>query len=113
VVLDRLGVEGGERGLPRSSTFERWASEDRGALYVAGFAARSDHRPDPIDIPMSVRDPKDDYLVASTRATSADALVSVDRDLLDPSVEDLSICTPAAFLERLDGISATNSCFVA
>jgi predicted nucleic acid-binding protein len=84
--------------------FERWASEDRGPAYVAGFAARSDHQPDPVDVPRSVRDPNDDYLVPLARATGADALVSVDRDLLDASVEDLDICTPAAFLERLAGV---------
>jgi predicted nucleic acid-binding protein len=53
---------------------------------------------------MTVRDPEDDYLVALARATGADALVSVDRDLLDASVDDLNICTPAAFLERLASV---------
>jgi uncharacterized protein len=83
--------------------FERWASDDRGLAYVAAFAARSDHRPDPADVPMSVRDPKDDYLVALARETRADALVSVDRDLLEAAVEDVVICSPSAFLERLAG----------
>jgi predicted nucleic acid-binding protein len=52
-------------------------------------------------IPSSVRDPDDDYLVALARTTSADALVSIDRDLLDPTINDIAICTPTAFLQRL------------
>jgi predicted nucleic acid-binding protein len=84
--------------------FERWASGDRGLAYVAAFAARSDHRIDPADIPVSVRDPKDDYLAALARLTASDALVSVDRDLLDATVSDLEICTPAAFLEQLTNV---------
>jgi predicted nucleic acid-binding protein len=61
--------------------FSRWARDGRGAAYVAGFGARSEHQPDTDESPSpGVRDPGDDYLVALMFATRADALVSLDRD---------------------------------
>jgi putative PIN family toxin of toxin-antitoxin system len=83
--------------------FSRWAGEGRGAAYVAGFGARSEHQPDPDDPPSSgVRDPDDDYLVALMHATEADVLVSLDRDLLDAQLDDMTVTDPAAFLGRLE-----------
>jgi predicted nucleic acid-binding protein len=68
---------------------------------VAAFAARSDHRPDPVVIPSSVRDPDDDYLVAFARTADADALVSIDRDPLATPIDHIAIRTPSAFLQQL------------
>jgi predicted nucleic acid-binding protein len=49
--------------------FARWAADGRGAAYVAGFAARSEHQLDPDEsLPEAVRDPDDDYLIALMRA---------------------------------------------
>jgi uncharacterized protein len=82
--------------------FARWAGDGRGAAYVAGFGARSEHQPDPVDAPSSgVRDPDDDYLVALMRATQADFLVSLDRDLLDAQFDDIAAIDPAVFVGRL------------
>jgi uncharacterized protein len=82
--------------------FARWAGDGRGAAYVAGFDARSEHQPDPIDPPSSgIRDPDDDYLVALMRATQADFLVSLDRDLLDAQLDDVAAIDPAVFVGHL------------
>ena len=72
--------------------FKRWAAHDHGAAYVAAFAARSAHHPDPTIQTAIVRDPKDDYLVALARAANADVLVSIDNDLLEAPVDDVPIC---------------------
>jgi predicted nucleic acid-binding protein len=51
--------------------------------------------------PRGVRDPEDDYLVALMRATQADFLVSLDRDLLDAQLDDVAAIDPAVFVGRL------------
>lgn len=81
--------------------FARWSSDGRAAAYVAALAARSEHQPDSAVAPPSVRDPDDDYLVALARAEGADALVSLDRDLLDAGLGDVVVEDPAEFLTRL------------
>jgi uncharacterized protein len=84
--------------------FKRWAAHDRGTAYVAAFAARSVHHPDPTIQTATVRDPKDDYLVALARATDADVLFCIDNDLLEAPVDDLTICRPEILLDRLAGV---------
>lgn len=92
----------GELGeVLRRPKFARWSGDRRDVAYVAAFSARCERQPDPPDVGSSVRDPKDEYLVALAVASGADALVSVDRDLLETSVENLLILNPAAFLEHL------------
>lgn len=82
--------------------FARWASDGRGDAYVAGLGARSEHRPDSPPSPSpGVRDPNDDYLVALMRATQADFLVSLDRDLLDAELDGIPVVDPAVFVGRL------------
>ncbi len=82
--------------------FARWAKDGRGAAYVAGLAARSEHQPDPSQPPIpAVRDPDDDYLIALMRVTQADLLVSLDRDLLDAELDDITVVDPAAFIGQL------------
>lgn len=49
----------------------------------------------------ATRDPKDDYLVALARASSADVLVSRDHDLTALVSAVPPVLTPAAFLRRL------------
>jgi predicted nucleic acid-binding protein len=73
----------------RSSSVGR--ANGRAAAYVAGFAARSEHRRDPAVAEPSVRDPDDDYLVALAREERVDSLVSLDRDLLEADLEDLLV----------------------
>lgn len=82
--------------------FERWAHGGRAEAYIDGFAARSDHHADaPHSAVASVRDPRDDYLIELLRASAADALVSVDRDLLDAQLAGVTVLDPARFLDRL------------
>ncbi|MDQ3700403.1 MAG: putative toxin-antitoxin system toxin component, PIN family [Chloroflexota bacterium] len=56
-------------------------------------------------LPVTVRDPKDEMVLAAAIAGSADYLVTGDADLLvlhgDSRLGDLQIVTPRQFLERL------------
>jgi hypothetical protein len=53
--------------------------------------------------PAIVRDPKDDHLAALARAADADLLVSIDNDLLEAPVDDVTTCRPEILLNRLAG----------
>jgi putative PIN family toxin of toxin-antitoxin system len=87
--------------------FARWAGDGRAEAYVAGFGARSERQLDPSQVPpKEVRDPKDDYLVALVRATQADVLVSLDRDLLDAQLGGLTVTDPAVFVGSLEDAGA-------
>jgi putative PIN family toxin of toxin-antitoxin system len=82
--------------------FQRWASNDRGDAYVAAFAAQGEHHADPEDDPGGhVRDADDDYLVALAQIARVDAIVSLDRDLLDAGLDRLAVVDPARFLSSL------------
>jgi putative PIN family toxin of toxin-antitoxin system len=81
---------------------KRWSADGRGQAYADGFAARSEQHPDPqLSLPSEVRDPDDDYLVALMRSSEADVLVSLDRDLLDAQLANITVLDPAKFLDRL------------
>ena len=62
-----------------------------------------------LTIPLPVRDPKDEYLLAAAIGGAADYLVSGDKDLLvlaaDPRLGALRIVTAAEFLTILDRVS--------
>ena len=74
----------------------------QGQAYVEAFAARSEEHVDPPRSSLEgVRDPDDDYLVDLTRASGAEVLVSLDRDLLDAQLADVTVLDPAKFLARL------------
>jgi len=88
-------------GVLSRPKFAHRTGHQRGAAYVAAFAARSEHHPDPDDDGGHVRDADDDYLVALTRAATVDALISLDRDLLDAQLADLAVMDPARFLASL------------
>lgn len=95
-VLAELG------GVLARPKFDRWASHDRGTAYVAAFAAQSERHADPEDDPGGhVRDADDDYLVALARAAKVDAIVSLDRDLLDAQLDGLVVTDPLRFLGSL------------
>jgi putative PIN family toxin of toxin-antitoxin system len=79
----------------------RWSADGRGQAYADGFAARSEQHPDQASSPSEVRDSDDDYLVALMRNSGADVLVSLDRDLLDAQLADITVLDPAKFLDRL------------
>lgn len=60
---------------------------------------------DPSDPPPVLRDPTDDYLVALARATSAEAIVTSDHDLLDhdslnpPAIDPRTACRLLALID--------------
>jgi uncharacterized protein len=88
-------------GVLSRPKFAHRAGHQRGAAYVAAFAARSEHHPDPDDSGGHVRDASDDYLVALARAATVDAIISLDRDLLDAQLAGLAVMDPARFLASL------------
>jgi putative PIN family toxin of toxin-antitoxin system len=95
VLLDELTTV---LGRPK---FDRWAGNERGALWIASLAAGGEHRDDPDAPPVGLRDPQDEYLVALGRRTDVDVLVSGDGDLLDAEVDGLKVMRPVEFLEML------------
>lgn len=100
VVSPQLLAELGE--VLARPKFERWAGDERGTAYVAAFAAQSEHRADPEDDAGGhVRDADDDYLVALARAANVDAIVSLDRDLLDAQLDGITVTDPLRFLGSL------------
>lgn len=81
---------------------ERWGGEGRAEAYVEAFAALSAEYADSDEpLPSGVRDPDDAYLVDLARSSGTDVLVSLDRDLLDAQLPDLTVLDPAHFLARL------------
>ena len=87
----------------RRPKLARWAGEDWGAAFVAALAARSEHHEDPVhEEPAGLRDPDDEYLVALARRSAVDFLVSLDLDLLEAPLPDLTVIAPAEFLSALD-----------
>lgn len=87
-------------GVLSRPKFAPQASEGRASRFIAALLRVAELHVDDPDPPAVTRDPQDDYLVALTRLAGADLLVSLDRDLLDADL-DLSIATPAEFLDRL------------
>jgi putative PIN family toxin of toxin-antitoxin system len=81
--------------------FTRWSSNDRNVAYVAAFDAQSEHHADPDDAGGHVRDPDDDYLVALARTAEVDAIISLDNDLLDASLDGIAVMDPIRFLADL------------
>ncbi len=80
---------------------ERWGGGGRAQAYVDGFRARCEWHTDAATPPPTVRDAADDYLVALMRSSAADALVSLDRDLLDAQLQGIEVLDPATFVARL------------
>jgi hypothetical protein len=75
---------------------------DRGSNGLRGSSGtRSREWVDPVEVPPTTGDPKDDYLVALHRNCQADLLVSGDSDLLDLAADDVTVLTPGALLDRL------------
>lgn len=78
----------------RASADERRAFVDRVRLHATAVA-------DPVDQPVATRDRNDDYLVALGRHEQVDAIVTVDRDLLDAEIETPAAWTPRKLVDRL------------
>jgi uncharacterized protein len=62
---------------------------------------------DPIDVEPVLRDPEDDYLLALSSASGAEAIVTGDKDLLDhaslrpPAIDARAACGLIGLIERL------------
>jgi uncharacterized protein len=80
-----------------------------GAELIAGTIRLVGNRADAAetlgDLPVEVRDPKDEMVLAAALAAGADYIVTGDQDLLilegDESLGHLRIVTPRVFLEEL------------
>lgn len=80
--------------------FRRWITQTEATLLLERLEQEAETRADPVDIPQSTPDPKDDYLVALHREADADALVTGDTDFAGLTGE-LVVMTPAEILDRL------------
>lgn len=83
--------------------FRRYISDNAARVYVARVRALASLVADPPAQPGLTPDPKDDYLVALSRAASVDYLVSGDADLLNLSNARPPVITAAAFASLLQG----------
>lgn len=94
-----------ERGLT-SSYFRDRVRDDERVLLAAMLRGIATVLPDPIAPPPVLRDPADDYLVSLARTAGADAIVSVDRDLLDhhglqpPALTPKDACARLSLFDR-------------
>jgi putative PIN family toxin of toxin-antitoxin system len=89
-------------GVLQREKFRGYVTIDEAEQYVAGLASIAEARPDPtVEAPIS-RDPKDDYLVALARESSADALVTGDADLLVLEDTGLTVVNPTMFVDGLE-----------
>lgn len=80
--------------------FRRWITHTEATLLLERLEQEAESRRDPVEIPQSTPDPKDDYLVALYREADADALVTGDADFAGLTGE-LVVMTPAEMLARL------------
>lgn len=69
--------------------------------YIARIRDQADLADDPEPAAGSVRDPKDDYIVALAREAAVDAIVTGDRDLLDAGIDEPPVVTPRQLLGML------------
>lgn len=81
--------------------FRRWITVDEAELLIGRLEEEAEPWTDPTAVPPVTDDPKDDYLVALFSDSQADLLVSGDSDLLEITTIDVTVITPAQFLERL------------
>jgi uncharacterized protein len=95
-LLDELA---GVLARPR---FERWRSRGELDEFVMAVGRVALGVPDPEQIPQVLRDPNDDYLVALARSADCSSLCSRDHDLLDASLADVDVLSPAELLRRLE-----------
>jgi uncharacterized protein len=95
-----------ERVLARPKLLERYAaSAERAGAFLALVASRAEPVEPRDRLPVPVRDPKDEMVIAAALGGDADFLVTGDKDLLalahDPRLGRLRIVTAAEFLAVL------------
>lgn len=89
--------------LSRPRIRKRLSAEDA-QLFLADIAAQVVMFADRANPPSVCRDPDDDYLVALTKASADDVLVSGDDDILavEPDQVGVDVVTPRQLIDRLD-----------
>lgn len=85
----------------RRPKFDRYGSSSERRSFVKRVATHATLINDAVVVPKATRDPDDDYLVALARESGVDAIVSLDRDLLEAEVAGVAVWTPAEFVERI------------
>lgn len=81
----------------------RYVSAEEVERFLVELAGAVALERDPLPPHPSVcRDPDDDYLVALSRSTASDYLVSGDRDLHSLNLEDVLVVTPRELVDRLE-----------
>lgn len=98
VLCDRI-LQEVDRALERPYFAARVTLTER-RLLDAVVRAVVEMLPDPDAPPATVRDPRDDYLVALTIEGQAEAIVTGDRDLLDHDGLEPPAITPRTACER-------------
>lgn len=88
------------RDVLERDKFRRWITEAEAALLIGRLEQEAEARLDPVEIPESTPDPKDDYLVALYREADADALVTGDADFAGLG-EEVVVITPGQLLREL------------
>ena len=82
--------------------FRGYVTIDEAEQDVAGLASIAEVRPDPAAGARISRDPKDDYLLALARESSADAIVRGDADLLVLEDAQQPVVNPTTLVEGLE-----------
>jgi predicted nucleic acid-binding protein len=89
------------RGVLTRPKFRCWITAEEAAGFVDLLAHEAEPWVDPVEVPPTTGDPKDDELVAFHRNCQADLLISGDADLLELAADDVTVLTPRELLERL------------
>jgi uncharacterized protein len=100
VVVSPLLIRELETVLARPK-FRQYVTAKQSDEYIARIRRHAARLDDPPRAPGLTRDPDDDYLVALARAAGAEAIISLDRDLLDAELTDLPVWTPGRLIESL------------
>ena len=90
-------------GVLRRDRFRRYLSLDEVDEYAGEIEGLCRMVDDPDPVPMVLRDPDDDYLVALASESGAEAIVSGDLDLHEATGLPVDILTPREALTRLAG----------
>lgn len=84
----------------RYEKLQRFVNETNREHFIALIAALAEMVDTPDEIPVIVRDHKDDYLIACALTGSADYIISGDKDLLETKLP-VKVLTASNFLEQL------------
>lgn len=100
VVVSPLLIAELRRVLARPK-FRRYIDQKSATEYLTRIQRHAHTAGDPTNVPTVTRDPDDDYLVALAKQEHADAIISVDLDLLDAGLTDPPVQTPRQLADTL------------